>query len=101
MTTTVSAREFNQNASAALRLAAEEPVFITKRGTPTNVILSIEDYQRLVQPQPRRSLADALSTMSAEAGEIDFDIDREPSIPNPHREIDFAEDGDFFGSEEN
>ena len=46
MTTTVSAREFNQNASAALRLAAEEPVFITKRGTPTNVILSIEDYQR-------------------------------------------------------
>ena len=43
MTTTVSAREFNQNASAALRLAAEEPVFITKRGTPTNVILSIED----------------------------------------------------------
>ena len=98
MTTTVSAREFNQNASAALRLAAEEPVFITKRGTPTNVILSIEDYQRL---QPRRSLADALSTMSAEAGEIDFEIDREPSIPNPHREVDFAEDGDFFGSEEN
>ena len=89
------------NASAALRLAAEEPVFITKRGTPTNVILSIEDYQRLAQPQPRRSLADALSTMSAEAGEIDFDNDREPSIPNPHREVDFAEDGDFFGSEEN
>ena len=50
MTTTVSAREFNQNASAALRLAAEETVFITKRGTPTNVILSIEDYQRLAQP---------------------------------------------------
>lgn len=101
MTTTVSAREFNQNASAALRLAAEEPVFITKRGTPTNVILSIEDYQRLTQPQPRRSLADALSIMSAEAGEIDFEIDREPSIPNPHREVDFTEDGDFFVSEEN
>ena len=101
MTTTVSAREFNQNASAALRLAAEEPVFITKRGTPTNVILSIEDYQRLTQPQPRRSLADVLSAMSAEAGEIDFEIDREPSIPNPHREVDFTEDGDFFGSEEN
>ncbi|MFC2393480.1 MAG: type II toxin-antitoxin system Phd/YefM family antitoxin, partial [Rothia aeria] len=83
MTTTVSAREFNQNASAALRLAAEEPVFITKRGTPTNVILSIEDYQRLTQPQPRRSLADARSTMSAEAGEIEFEIDREPSTPNP------------------
>lgn len=47
MTTTFSSREFNQHASAAKRLAERGPVFITDRGRPAHVLLSIEEYQRL------------------------------------------------------
>jgi len=47
MSTTISSREFNQNVSAAKRAAESEPVFITDRGRPAHVLLSIEHYLRL------------------------------------------------------
>lgn len=47
MSTTISSREFNQNVSAAKRAAETEPVFITDRGRPAHVLLSIEQYRRL------------------------------------------------------
>jgi antitoxin (DNA-binding transcriptional repressor) of toxin-antitoxin stability system len=45
--TTMSAREFNQDVSAAKRAAAQEPVIITDRGTPAYVLLSIDAFRRL------------------------------------------------------
>ncbi|MGO1080058.1 type II toxin-antitoxin system Phd/YefM family antitoxin [Inquilinus sp. CA228] len=45
--TTLSSREFNQDASRAKRAAQNGPVFITDRGRPAHVLLTIEDYQRL------------------------------------------------------
>ncbi len=45
--TTLSSREFNQDTSRAKKAAAQGPVFITDRGTPAHVLLSIEEYQRL------------------------------------------------------
>lgn len=45
--TTLSSREFNQDASRAKRAAADGPVFITDRGRPAHVLLSIDDYRRL------------------------------------------------------
>ena len=45
--TTLSSREFNQDASRAKRAASKGPVFITDRGKPAHVLLSIEDYRRL------------------------------------------------------
>ena len=45
--TTMSSREFNQDASRAKKAANEGPVFITDRGQPAHVLLSIEDYRRL------------------------------------------------------
>ena len=45
--TTVSSREFNQDASGAKKAANIGPVFITDRGRPAHVLLSIEDYQKL------------------------------------------------------
>ncbi len=45
--TTVSSREFNQDTSRAKKAAASGPVFITDRGQPAHVLLSITDYQRL------------------------------------------------------
>lgn len=45
--TTISAREFNQQVSKARQAALEEPVFITERGQPRHVLLSIEAYEAL------------------------------------------------------
>ncbi len=45
--TTLSSREFNQDTSRAKKAATEGPVFITDRGSPAHVLLSIEAYQRL------------------------------------------------------
>jgi prevent-host-death family protein len=45
--TTLSSREFNQHASEAKRASNKGPVFITDRGQPAHVLLSIKDYQRL------------------------------------------------------
>ena len=43
----VTAREFNQDISKAKRFAATEPVFVTDRGRPTHVLLSIAAYRQL------------------------------------------------------
>lgn len=45
--TTLSSREFNQDTSRAKKAAQDGPVFITDRGRPAHVLLSIDDYQRL------------------------------------------------------
>lgn len=56
--TSLSSREFNQDTSRAKKAAKEGPVFITDRGVPAHVLLSIEEYQRLTGSQA--SLADQL-----------------------------------------
>ncbi len=45
--TTMSSREFNQDASRAKKAALNGPVFITDRGCPAHVLLTIEEYQRI------------------------------------------------------
>jgi prevent-host-death family protein len=45
--TTLSSREFNQDTSRAKKAAEKGPVFITDRGRPAHVLLSIEQYQAL------------------------------------------------------
>ncbi len=57
--TTLSSREFNQDTSRAKKASSKGPVFITDRGKPAHVLLSMEEYQRL--SGKRRSLLDALS----------------------------------------
>ncbi|MBS0465236.1 MAG: type II toxin-antitoxin system Phd/YefM family antitoxin, partial [Proteobacteria bacterium] len=44
---TFSSRQFNQDASGAKKAAKKGPVFITDRGRPAHVLLSIEDYRKL------------------------------------------------------
>ena len=43
----VSSRDFNQDVSQAKRAARIEPVFITDRGKPTHVLMSIENFRHL------------------------------------------------------
>ncbi len=81
--TTISSREFNQDTSRAKKAATIGPVFITDRGKPAHVLLSIEDYQRL--SGPRRSIVEALS-MSGLA-DIEFDP---PHSREPARAADFS-----------
>jgi len=57
--TTLSSREFNQDTSGAKKAASRGPVFITDRGRPAHVLLTIEDYQRLTGGN--MSLAEALA----------------------------------------
>ena len=45
--TTLSSREFNQDTGRAKKAATEGPVFITDRGRPAHVLLTIAEYQRL------------------------------------------------------
>ncbi len=45
--TTISSREFNQDAGGAKRAAEKGPVIITDRGRPSHVLLSFEDYRKL------------------------------------------------------
>src|SRR5262245_17785019 len=45
--TTITSREFNQDTSGAKKAASRGPVFITDRGRPAHVLLTMEDYQRL------------------------------------------------------
>lgn len=49
--TTMSSREFNQDTSGAKKAARRGPVFITERGRPAHVLLSIEDYEKLINAQ--------------------------------------------------
>lgn len=80
--TTLSSREFNQDASGAKKAANNGPVFITDRGRPAHVLLSFEEYQRLTQQ--RRNIADALAMPGAE--DIEFDP---PSVNIEIRAADF------------
>lgn len=50
--TTISSREFNQDAGRAKKATQRGPVFITDRGRPAHVLLSIEDYRKLAGKQP-------------------------------------------------
>jgi prevent-host-death family protein len=78
--TTLSSREFNQDTSRAKKAASEGPVFITDRGKPAHVLLSIEEYQRITGK--RRSIVDALGwPAGVEDIEIEFPRSRELARP--------------------
>lgn len=66
--TTLSSREFNQHASEAKKAASRGPVFITDRGRAAHVLLSIEDYQRLIGAQ--QNIADLLAMPGAAEAEL-------------------------------
>jgi prevent-host-death family protein len=71
--TTVSSREFNQDTSRAKKAAQKGPVFITDRGKPAHVLLSIEEYRRLTGKG--RSIVDMLAMPQGE-GDFEFDPPR-------------------------
>jgi prevent-host-death family protein len=82
--TTLSSREFNQDTGRAKKAAAEGPVFITDRGKPAHVLLSIDEYRRLTGQG--FSLVEALGwPAGVEDVEIEF-----PRLGDVPRAVDFS-----------
>lgn len=77
--TTLSSREFNQDASGAKKAAQRGPVFITDRGRPAHVLLTIEDYQTLAGGTA--SIIDLLAMPGIEG--IDFEPPRLNALLRP------------------
>ena len=77
--TTITSRTFNQDASGAKRAAQNGPVFITDRGKPAPVLLSIEAYRRLTGQ--RESIIDLLA--DTEAAEVSFEPSRLSGLAKP------------------
>lgn len=67
--TTVSSREFNQDVSKIKRASLKGPVFITDRGHPAHVLLSIKDYEKLTTT--KENIVDLLAM--PDAADIDFE----------------------------
>ncbi len=70
--TTLSSREFNQDASGAKRAATRGPVFITDRGRPAHVLLTMAQYQKITGSQ--QSIGELLA--HPQAAKIKFDPPR-------------------------
>ena len=70
MIKTVTSREFNHDVSKIKREAQNGPVFITDRGKPRHVLLSIEDYEKLIGHQ--ETIIDLLAM--PEVADIDFEV---------------------------
>ena len=72
--TTLSSREFNQNASRAKKAAKKGPVFITDRGRPAHVFLTIEEYRAISAGKKKITLSEALAMPNAD--QVDFEPPR-------------------------
>jgi prevent-host-death family protein len=77
--TTLSSREFQQNASDAQKAARKGPVVITNRGRPAHVLLSYEEYRRLTGRG--RNIVDALSVPGL--ADIELETPRSRDLPRP------------------
>jgi prevent-host-death family protein len=72
--TTISSREFNQDTARAKRAARKGPVFITDRGRPAHVLLTIEEYHAISGGKKKMTLSEALAMPNADL--VDFEPPR-------------------------
>lgn len=80
--TTLTSREFNQDTGRAKKAAG--PVFITDRGKPAHVLLSIAEYRRLTEQEP--SIVDVLGWPPG-VEDIEIEFPRSGDLP---RAADFS-----------
>lgn len=81
--TTLSSREFNQDASKAKKAAMSGPVFITDRGRPAHVLLTYDAYKKIAGK--RTKIADLLAMPGIENIELDI-----PKLRDLARPADFS-----------
>jgi hypothetical protein len=68
--TTISGREFTQDAARAEQAAKDGPVFITEQGQPCFVLLTIKEYIKLGGGEP--SIDDLLAHDEAASIDVEF-----------------------------
>ena len=66
--TTLSSRQFNQDASRAKKAAQLGPVFITDRGRPAHVLLTFNEYKKITSTPTK--IADLLTCWRCLARQI-------------------------------
>ncbi len=76
MAVSITSRAFNQDAAGAKRAANQGPVFITDRGRPAHVLLSIEAYRRLLGQG--QAIADLLAMPGVE--DLDLPLPHHPEL---------------------
>lgn len=79
ITTTISSREFNQRVNKAKRAASNGLVFITNRGRPAHVLMSIEEYQRITGNH--KKIADLLAMPEIADRDLEIPRSRGPARP--------------------
>lgn len=67
---TVTAQEFNRDASKVKRAASDEPVLITDHGRPSHVLVTFEEYERLT----RTASLDLVDWLAMD-DDIDFEVE--------------------------
>lgn len=77
--TTLSSRQFNQDASKAKKAAQAGPVFITDRGRPAHVLLTFDEYRKITGGQAK--IADLLALPGSEDIELELVPPRDPARP--------------------
>jgi prevent-host-death family protein len=77
--TTLSSREFNQDASKAKRAAKSGPVFITDRGRPALVLLSFDEYKKITGGHTK--IADLLAMPDSADIELEIPQSRDQAQP--------------------
>lgn len=82
--TTISSRVFNQDVTKAKRAAAQGPVFITDRGHPAHVLLTIEEYQTITDN--KKSIVELLAMPDA----ADFEFDPPRLTKEFYRPVDLT-----------
>ena len=80
--TTLTSRSFNQDTSRAKKAALSGPVFITDRGKPAHVLLSIKEYQRV--SRMRKSVGDLLAMPAGDGSEdLELEIPKSRELARP------------------
>ena len=77
--TTMTSRRFSQDTSGAKRATRNGPVFITDRGKPAHVLLTIEAYRQLTGH--RESIVDMLADPGA--ADVSFEFGRLGDLTRP------------------
>lgn len=77
--TTLSSRQFNQDASRAKKAAETGPVIITDRGRPAHVLLTFDAYKKITGV--RTKIADLLAMPGV--ADVEFDIPRSRELAHP------------------
>ena len=75
--TTLSSREFNQDASKAKKAAQAGPVIITDRGRPAHVLLTFAQYKKITCSSTK--IADLLAMPWPDGIELEIKESRDPA----------------------